>query len=186
MRVIFAMLLVGCSISPDDVTHDGPNLLRNGSFEVGDTKGWVAEWENFDMNPDGDIVVVSDSYAGAKALQWQVDTVDGWEYFVIQHGLSLHSGHRYALSGWYFADADGIGLNYIVRGDPEQDSEVGTVMSGSPYPEVIGEWAPFRFEMVLPAPEPTSWMLYLHSIKFNHVATNLTVDDVQLVEMLPP
>ncbi|HTL36634.1 MAG TPA: carbohydrate binding domain-containing protein [Kofleriaceae bacterium] len=186
MRVMLATLvLVGCSA--DDLTDDGPNLLRNSNFEVVDTTGWVNEWENHDQNPDGAIVVTKEAHSGARALQWQLDTVDGWEYFVIQHGLALQSGHRYALSGWYLSDADGIDLNFIVRGDPEDDPQVETVMSGSPYPDVIGQWAPFRFEMVLPsAPVPTSWQVFLHSIKFNHAATNLTVDDVQLVEMLPP
>ena len=32
-------------------------------------------------------------------------------------------------------------------------------------------------------PIPQTWDLWLHSIKFNHKATKLTVDDVRLVEL---
>ena len=54
------------------------------------------------------------------------------------------------------------------------------------FPTVVGQWAEFRFELTLPSDAtPQTWDVSLHSIKFNGVATNLTVDDVRLVELSP-
>lgn len=203
MRWMIVTVLVGCSggsprMAPDamadaaqDVGGEGPNLLRNSDFEQLDGSGWVTDWEDLDANPDGQIVVVGMAHSGSRALQWQTDAAgDGREYFVTQHGLTpqqLRAGHRYAIAGWYFVDAAGdVALNYIVRGQPGNTPDFSTVSDAPMFPTVVGEWAEFRFELTLPGDAtPQTWDVSLHSIKFNGVATNLTVDDVRLVELSP-
>jgi hypothetical protein len=200
---MIGMVLVGCSggsgqRAPDAMPDampgspsEGPNLLRNSDFEQLDGSGWVTDWENFDGNPDGQIVVVGMAHSGSHALQWQMDAAgDGREYFVRQQGLTpqqLRAGHSYALAGWYYVDAGGdVALNYIVRGEPGDTPDFSTVSEAPMFPTVVGQWAEFRFELTLPADAtPQSWDVYLHSIKFNSAATKLTVDDVRLVELMP-
>lgn len=202
MRWMILAMLVGCGGSSQlaadaardavpDSAAEGPNLLQNSDFEQLDGSGWVVDWQNFDGNPDGQIVVVGMAHSGTHALQWQTDAAgDGREYFVTQHGLTpqqLQGGHRYALAGWYYVDAPGnVAINYVVRGQPAMEPEVDTLADAPLFPSVVGQWAEFRYEFMLPAdPIPDTFDVTLHSIKFNGVATNLTLDDVRLVELLP-
>jgi len=186
------VLIAGCSGAPSSVPDSAAgsdNLLRNGDFEYLDGSGWVAEWENWDSNPNGQIVVVDDAHSGAHALQWQIEAAgDGREYWVTQHDITpdlLRAGHAYVLTGWYFVDAGGdVALNYIVRGQPGNTPEFDTLSEAPQFPAEVGTWAPFRFEIRLPADAaPESWDVSVHSIKFNGLATKLTVDDVRLVEL---
>ncbi|MBV8757074.1 MAG: hypothetical protein JO257_07365 [Deltaproteobacteria bacterium] len=192
MRSWILVALAACSgggQAVPDSAAGSDNLLRNGDFEYLDGSGWVAEWERFDSNPNGQIVVVDTAHSGAHALQWQIDAAgDGREYWVTQHGLTtqtLRAGHTYALSGWYLCDASGdVALNYIVRGEPGDSPDLSTISQAPVFPAVVGRWAPFRFEVALPGDAaPDSWQVSVHSIKFNGLATRLTVDDVWLVEL---
>lgn len=192
MRWLLLVVIAACSAGPTSVPDSAAgsdNVLRNGDFEYLDGSGWVAEWQNWDSNPNGQIVVVDAAHSGAHALQWQIDAAgDGREYWVTQHDITpalLRPGHTYALSGWYFVDAGGeVALNYIVRGQPGNTPELDTLSDAPQFPTVVGAWAPLRFEITLPADTvPESWDVSVHSIKFNGLATKLTVDGVQLVEL---
>lgn len=202
MRWLVLVLLVGCTGARDNggtadggptdgTVDDGPNLLRNGDFEQVDGTGWLVDWENFDRNPDGQIVVATTAHSGQRGLQWQMDAAgDGREYWVTQHGLTpqqVKPGRTYALSGWYHVDQPGeVALNYFIRGMPGDEPDLGTVSDAPMFPTVVGEWAVFRFVFTIPVvAAPDSYDVSLHSIKFNTAATKLTVDDVRLVE-LPP
>lgn len=202
MRWLVLVLIAGCTGSdghggtadggPTDGPLDaGPNLLRNADFEQVNGTGWLVDWENFDLNPDGQIVVASTAHAGQRALQWQMDAAgDGREYWVTQHGLTpqqLEPGRSYALSGWYLVDQPGeVALNYIVRGQPSGEPDLSTISDAPVFPSVVGQWATFRFVLTIPVGSaPDTYDVSLHSIKFNTAATELTVDDVRLVE-LPP
>ena len=179
----------GVPASVPDSAAGSDNLLRNGDFEYLDGSGWVAEWQNFDTNPNGQIVVVDAAHSGAHALQWQIDAAgDGREYWITQHAVTtdlLRPGHAYALTGWYFVDAAGdVALSYIVRGQPGNTPDVDTLADAPRFPAEVGAWAPFRFEIMLPADAaPQSWDVSVHAIKFNGLPTKLTVDDVRLVEL---
>lgn len=193
------MALVGCTGGSNHASADaaldsmpdsaeGSNVLRNSDFEQLDGSGWVTDWQDIDTNPNGQIVVVDTAHSGAHAIQWQMDAAgDGREYWVTQHLVMLGAGPRYAIEGWYFVDAPGdVALNYIVSGQPGDTPVFSTVQATPSYPKVVGEWAPFRFELTLPVdPVPQSWDVSLHSIKFNGAATKLTLDDVKMVELSP-
>ena len=123
---------------------------------------------------------------GTHALQWQIEAGgDGREYWVTQTGISptlLAPGHKYEVTGSYMTDQLGdIGFNYIVRGQPGDEPNIGTVADAPTHPSAVNVWETFRFEFTIPAgAAPASYEVYLHAIKFTTTAVNLTVDGVSL------
>jgi hypothetical protein len=195
------LLLVACGDSggstidaPVDVPPSSPDapvfageVLKNGDFEIADGNGWLANWENADGNPDGEINIVTDLHrSGAQAVQWQIDAAgDGREYFVVQHGIDaalLVPGQTYELTGWYMFDHLGeIAFNYIVRGQPGDEPNIDTTSEAITPPTVVNTWVPFTFDITIPlGVSPTSYLFYLHSIKYTGQPVKMTVDSVSL------
>ena len=210
MRVLpYLLLLAACGSSgsngtadsgtdaPVDVPPDMPTgstapvfageILKNGDFEISDGMGWLADWQNMDNNPDGEINVVADPHRfGAHAVQWQIDAAgDGREYYMIQFGINpalIVPGHTYELTGEYMFDHGGeIAFNYILRGQPGDTPDIDTVQNAITPPSATNVWLPFKFDLTIPlGVTPTSYEFYLHSIKYTGQPVKMTVDGVSL------
>lgn len=192
MRSLLALtLLVGCTgseteLGPDaTLASEGINILENGDFEnLNATKG-ILDWGFSDGNPNAAARVVDEAHSGSHALQWELQADAGDGEWVTQRDVPLMAGHRYALTGWYHTDGGGVALNYIVRGEPNAAPERTSVGLEPLYPKIVGEWAPFKFELTLPLePIPQTWDVSLQAAtNHNHKTTKLTIDDVRLVEL---
>ena len=195
MRSLLALtLLVGCTgsetemeLAPDaaQAASEGVNILDNGDFEHLNATQGIVDWGFSDGNPNAEARVVDEAHSGSHALQWQLQASAGDGEWVTQRDVPLMAGHRYALTGWYHTDGGGVALNYIVRGQPNDAPEKSSVALEPRYPKIIGEWAPFRFELTLPLePVPQTWDVSLQaSATSNHKTTKLTIDEVRLVEI---
>lgn len=135
--------------------------------------GFAAEWNNIDTNPDGAISVVTDPHRfGSYALQWQIGTADGREYFIMQTGIpgmALEAGKTYELSGTYMFDHLGdIDFTYAVRGQSGTDPSYDDLPDKTVIASQVDTWEPFRYEIAIPpgAALPANWEVVIDVLKF--------------------
>jgi hypothetical protein len=197
-RLVLIVLCAGCgsgsgSGTPPDaatLTDTYPDeILLNGGFETLDPTGFATEWNNIDTNPDGDISVVTDPHRfGSHALQWQIDAVDGWEYFVMQTGIpgtALEAGKTYELSGAYMFDHLGdIDFTYAVRGQGGTDPSYDDLSDRTVIASQVNAWEPFRYEIAIPPGTalPANWEVVIDVLKFTAEPLTVSLDGLSLHE----
>jgi hypothetical protein len=192
MRLAYLVLvsLVGCTDPADtgtttDQVYAG-EILHNGGFEMLDSTGWIAGWDNMDTNPNGVIAVVSDPVRfGEYAVQWQIEAAgDGREYWFTQNidGPLIQANQTYELTGWFMSDHvdDDVAFNYFVRGEPGDSPDISTLSWPAMGPTVANVWQHFAYDITIPDGAPATWEVALHSIKFSGQPELLTVDAVSL------
>lgn len=201
LAMAFALAAPG---PPPAIAADGPNLLPNASFEVGDGTG-PADWTStfWGVDPpawtptftyvDGDghtgtrsVKVAVSGYAAPGDAKWRVGQDS-------DHGVPVNVGQYYTFSDWYKSNVStAVSVYYHLSTDPANEGHWANLFTGIPKAD---EWTQYTTGFTMPAKATHAYFVHFiardgwlqtddYSMRagdppkgFNHPMVSLTFDD---------